>query len=71
MPNPCSATANVPPVRDAGHAMLMLPNTRRRLSKYCAAICDNFFSTKVTLDKLSPLLMSWVVSIAFIILGGF
>jgi hypothetical protein len=54
MPNPCSATANAPPVGDAGHAMLTLPNTRRWASKSCVVVCDNFFSTEVTLDKLSP-----------------
>jgi hypothetical protein len=37
-----------------GRALLTLPNIRRRASNSWAAVCDTFFSTKVTTDNLSP-----------------
>jgi hypothetical protein len=38
----------------AGRALLTLPNIRRRASNSWAAVCDTFFSTKVTLGNLAP-----------------
>lgn len=37
-----------------GRALLTLPNIRRRASNSWAAVCDTFFSTKVTTDNLAP-----------------